>query len=183
MNKIIIVDMKYYSNIICLTADSMVRTPYGELRIDCIKPGMEIVSYDIHSASCVYDTVYKTARSLHDHCAKVVFDNGISFILTVDHPIYVENKGWCVVCMSDDKCAYGVSVSQLNVGDLCVVFSQGDVSHARVVSVDIMSCSEDFYCFSTVKNHSFFANDILVRDVNIDFLSQEQIASNHVVVV
>ena len=118
MNKIIIVDMKYYSNIICLTADSMVNTPSGELRIDCIKPGMEIVGYDIHSASYVYDTVYRTVRSLHDHCAKVVFDNGTSLVLTVDHPIYVENKGWCVACMSEDNCAYGVNVSQLIVGDL-----------------------------------------------------------------
>ena len=183
MNKIIIVDMKYYSNIICLTADSMVSTPSGELRIDCIKPGMEIVGYDIHSASYVYDTVYRTVRSLHDHCAKVVFDNGTSLVLTVDHPIYVENKGWCVACMSEDNCAYGVNVSQLIVGDLCVVFSQGDVSHAKVVSIDLMSCSEDFYCFSTVKSHSFFANGVLVRDVNIVFLTQEQIAYNHVIVV
>jgi len=174
--------MKYYSEIICLTAETMISTPSGELRIDSIEPGMEVIGFDVYSTSFITDTVYKTARSLHDHCAKVVFENGTSFVLTVDHPVYVEDKGWCVVCMNEDKYAYGVYVEQLNVGDVCVVFSHGKVAHVKVASIDLISCSEDFYCFSTIKSHSFFANGILVRDVNIDHLTQEQLNANHVVV-
>lgn len=174
--------MKHYSKIICLTADAMISTPSGELRIDSIEPGMEVIGYDVQAAKCIPDTVVKTARSLHDHCAKVSFENGSSFVLTVDHPIYVEDKGWCVVCMNEDKCAYGVNVEQLNVGDVCVVLSQGEVARVKVASIDLMTCSEDFFCFLTAKSHSFFANGILVRDVNINYLTQEQIEANHVIV-
>ena len=173
--------MKHFSKIICLTAEAKVCTPSGEMTIDSIEPGMEIIGYDILSASCITDKVYKIAHSLHNCCAKVAFINGVSLVLTLDHPIYVEDRGWCIVSSNDDKNAYGVSVKQLNVGDVCILYFKGGVTHTKVISIDIMQCSEDFYCFSTLKSHSFFANGILVHDMNLDFLTQEQLEANHVI--
>lgn len=172
--------MKHYSKALCLTADARVSTPSGDVRIDSIEPGAQIYGYDEETSTCLTDTVFKVARSLHDKCAKVFFENGASFVITLDHPIYVEGKGWSVIRLGGDHFVYGVSVEQLVVGDVCVLYSNGIVGHARVTSIEIMKCAEFFYCFSTIKTHSFFANGILVRDVNIDFLTPEQLEANHV---
>lgn len=172
--------MKHFSKVLCLPAETKVSSPMGEVRIDSIEPGTEVFGYDEKTSSRITDTVLKVARSLHDKCAKVVFENGAIFFITLDHPIYVVSKGWSVICMNDEKCVYGVKTQQLVVGDVCIHYTQGTITLVKVVSIDIMPCAEYLYCVSTAKSHSFFANGILVRDVNIDFLTQEQLEANQV---
>lgn len=174
--------MKQSSRILCLSAETRINTPSGVNRIDFIEPGMDILGYDALSGACIADSVGKIARSFHNRCAIVVFDNGSILKLTVDHPLFVQGKGWCVVCLNEERCTYGVSVDKLNVGDICVFYLDGEIAQTEVVSIEIKACSEDFYCFSTNKSHSFFANGVLVRDVDIDSIPQEQLIANQVVV-
>ena len=158
--------MKPYCNIICFSADTLVETPLGEYPISSVEPGMEVISYDIRSSNVDFDMVKNVVCSSHDRCAIVTLDSGTRIKMTLDHPIYVVDKGWCAIDI--EKPIYGVSVKNLCVGDTLVCYPNKILSNARIVSIEIITCSEVFYCLSTLNTHTFFANGIVAHDIDID---------------
>lgn len=165
--------MKKYSNILCFDKTTSIKTIRGMLKIKDIKPGDYIVSYDDELKDKCIDTVMCTAESIHDICAIVVFDNGTRLKATVDHPLMVITKGWCAVSTDGIEKMYGVSVRQLEIGDECLLVDGDKISATKVISIEVIPCSEIFYCLATKETHSFIANGIVVHDVDIKRFSKE----------
>lgn len=174
--------MNKYSNFLCFEGNTHVATANGIRPIKDIKLGTEIIAFNEKSKTISYDIVTTIAKSLHSLCAIIKFEDGTSLKATVDHPLYIVGKGWCAVNVNRLEEMYGVSVEQLEEGDVCLSINNGELSHSRVISIEVNPCSELFYCLATKNNHSFFANGILAHDVDINRFSQEILQQEGVVV-
>ena len=129
------------------------------------------------------ETVVAVAQSMHNICAVLVFENGITIKCTLDHPLYIEGKEWCAVSVNGCNEMYDIKVAQLEVGDFCLLLEDDKIMSTKLISISKIKCSETFYCISTERYHNFFANCFLAHDVNIDrfqldFLSQECVIVN-----
>lgn len=175
--------MKIYSKILCFDETSMVTTTIGDTLIKEITPGVEVLSYDEEKGTLIVDIVTSVAKSQHSRCAIIDFENGIYLKSTVDHPLFVQNKGWCSVETSGIKEMYGVGVEQLNVGDSCVFFKDKRYLSTKVKSISIQACSEMFYCLSTKTKHNFLVNGIVAHDVDINRFSLDTLRKEGVEVM
>jgi hypothetical protein len=91
---------------VCLAASTMIETDGGPKRIDQVTSSDRVLSGD-----GLYHSVL--AASLTDKNAEVYemeFSNGKTLIATGNHPIYIENIGWCRV----DSLRYGYIVRTPN---------------------------------------------------------------------
>lgn len=171
-----------YSKILCFDENTSVKVLKGYVLIKDIVPGTEIVSYDSLNKVLCIDKIKAIAKSLHDICAVLLFENGTSIRCTIDHPLFVEGKGWCAVNVNYNDEMYGVKVSQLNEGDFCLLLRENEVLLTKLISINRVECSESFYCITTENFHTFFANNILAHDVNIDKFKQETLLNEGVIV-
>lgn len=174
--------MKKHSRILCFDENTTVETEKGTSNIKSIVPGTIITAYDIETGSLVKDVVTKTAQSLHALSALIIFEDGTSLNSTVDHPLYVQDKGWCAVRIDGLKEMYGVGVKQLEEGDYCLAVKVGKVVPLKVLSIKVDSCSETFYCLSTERFKDFIANGIVSHDVDISRFSKEVLSQEGVIV-
>jgi intein/homing endonuclease len=174
--------MNKYCKILCFDEKVSVKTQKGNIQIKDIVPGMEVVSYDLYNNVLCADKVIATAKSLHEVCAILLFENGISIKCTIDHPLFVEGKGWCAVNDNGIDEMYGVKVTQLKEGANCYLLNGNKISLTKLISIKIIKCSESFYCISTEKNHNFFASNILAHDVRIDIYTSEILSEEGVIV-
>lgn len=170
--------MNKYSNFLCFDGNTNVKTINGIMPIKDIKLGTEIIAFDEKSKTVCSDIVITIAKSLHSLCAIIKFEDGSSLKATVDHPLFVVGKGWCAVNVNGLEEMYGVAVEQLEEGDVCLSLGNGELSHLKVISIEVNPCSELFYCLATKNNHSFFANGILAHDVDINRFSKDCIEQN-----
>ena len=72
----------------CLHGDSLVKTPYGDIRISDIDIGQEILSYNIQSKKFVIDSVIdKFVTKDEDDWVKIELEDGKKLICTESHKI------------------------------------------------------------------------------------------------
>lgn len=174
--------MKKISKILCFDENTIVATKLDSTLIANIKPGTEIIAFEEQTASYEIDVVTATAKSMHDQCAVIKFEDGTTLKATIDHPLFVCRKGWCAVRVDGLEEKYGVSVKQLEVGDLCLSLKNDIVSNSIVTSIEVKPCHEYFYCLATKNSHSFMANGIVAHDVDINRFSDEQLTNEGVIV-
>lgn len=167
--------MRNYNKFICFCETTLVSTTNGAKRIKDIRVGDNVVSYDDKLNEVYVDTVTHTAESAHNICAIIMFDNGTTLKATVDHPLMVAIKGWCAVSTDGIEKMYGVCVKQLEVGDECMMCEGDKVSVTTVTSIEVIPCSEIFYCLATKKTHNFLANGIVARGFDLNSFSKKSI--------
>lgn len=160
--------MDNFSNFICLDESSKVMTNTNVISIKDVIPGMTVFSFDEESKEIILDEVVSTVRSRHSICATLLFENEVMLRCTIDHPVFVESKGWCAVSLDGFKDMYNVNVKKLEVGDVCPIMQENKVVSSRIKSIALDPCSDYFYCLSTKKYHNFFANGVIAHDVSIE---------------
>ncbi len=90
----------------CLSQGTLVRLPSGkDVLIENLKSGDTILAYDRTKNKYFPARILKTYKTEHDGFVKLNFDslyrNGVevfpkmSIIVSKDHPIWVQGKGWC----------------------------------------------------------------------------------------
>lgn len=79
----------------CVHEDTLVKTPYGEIKIKDIEPGLEILSYNMEAGLFEKDVVINKIFKKDDNAQwmRLNFDNGRQLICTTNHPI-LTNQGY-----------------------------------------------------------------------------------------
>ena len=138
--------------------------------IEDIVIGDKILSVDMNTMSIEKDFVVdipemtKTYTEIH---AK--FKNGANLRLSPAHPIWVKNKGWSVYDTVEAETELKFKVSKLEVGDIVLYIKNSKLVETTVESLKDTQRKVEMYNLEYVKkNHTFFANDILVHNKRID---------------
>lgn len=155
------------NEIICFSHDTKIQTVNGILPISKIEVGMSVLTYNKKIEVCQFKLVDTVAKSPHSLCVELLFENGIFLKQTIDHPIYVLEKGWCSFKPIMVLKNYNVIVSKLEDGDFCFYQSNRSIQYIKLVKSSIVTCNELFYCISAKNSNNFFANGILVHDENL----------------
>lgn len=147
----------------CFVADTQITMKDGTFKpIQDVKVG-DIISSMKNDGSIAPGEVLEITTPVVDTIAVYKIGN-IVLECTPDHPIYIDNKGWCSLDPYATKQNHNLDVSVITVND-CVVLEDIDTSTNIIQHIEIKQQETQTYNLSSVKDyHTYFANGVLVHN-------------------
>ncbi|PUB91412.1 MAG: hypothetical protein DBP01_02515 [gamma proteobacterium symbiont of Ctena orbiculata] len=102
--------------------------------------------------------------------------DGTNLSCTDDHPLWVENKGWCVVNPRKAAENYGLTTRRLLSGDRLLVLVGGSLKPVKLENIAFIERPSRMWIVGTDSNHPFFANGVLAHDENIGSLDLSDVS-------
>lgn len=148
----------------CFVAGTKIMMEDGTTKnIEDVVVGDTVISFDFKNDE---KKSGKVKNIFSKKVSKVViyeFENGGTLKATLDHPLFVEGKGWSSYDNELSNTLYdiGEKVHKIDVGDVVKLF-EGSVTLAnmRIVEDEI----KVFNLSDIETNHNYFANDVLVHN-------------------
>lgn len=140
--------------------------------IEDVVVGDYVVSFDLKNNEPKVSKVLNTFSKEIDKVVEYEFSDGSTLKATLDHPIYVINKGWVNylgepeqynnVSFEGTKPVKKIEVEKIEIGDV-VKLHNGDV---KLVNMNIIEESTIVYNLSEIETyHNYFANNVLVHNL------------------
>jgi len=147
----------------CFVADTQITMKDGTFKsIQDVKVGDVITSMK-NDGSIAPGEVLEITTPVVDTIAVYTIGN-IVLECTPDHPVYIDNKGWCSLDPHATKQNHNLDVSVITVND-CVVLEDIDTSTNIIQHIEIKQQETQTYNLSSVKDyHTYFANGVLVHN-------------------
>ena len=141
-----------------------------EKNIENIKVGDKIMSVDINKMKLEPDNVIAIPNELKKYrIIEAKFSNGTVNKFSPAHPYWVKGKGWCVFDLNEAKTELKFNVNKMEKGDVVYFYENGNLKETKIISLYDTGQSVIMYNVEHVeKNHTFFANNILVHNKRID---------------
>jgi len=98
-------------------------------------------------------------------------EDGTTLSCTDDHPLWVNNKGWCVVNPCKTIKNYGFFTQRLSISDKLLVLRNGSLKPVALKSIESVTRLSKMWIIGTGDNHTFFANCVLAYDENVGSLN------------
>jgi intein/homing endonuclease len=92
-----------------------------------------------------------------------MFENGESVKCTIDHPLYVIDKGWSSFSDELSNTLYSLEnkVAKIEIGDVVKLYDE----NTKIISIDVIHEDVLVYNLQDIENnHNFFANNVLVHN-------------------
>lgn len=148
----------------CFVAGTKITLADGSIKnIEDIKPGDMVSTFDLKSETIVNNEVNSVFSKKVNVTVEYTFENGEVLKCTLDHPIYVENKGWSSYSSELSNLLYSLEtgVQNIEVGDNVKLFN----GLTKLVEVKVVNEDTLVYNLQDIENnHNFFANNILVHN-------------------
>jgi intein/homing endonuclease len=148
----------------CFVAGTMITLADGSMKkIEDVVAGDVVSTFDLVSNTKTENVVNAVLSKSVNEIVEYKLDNGEVLKCTLDHPIFVEGKGWSSFNsdLSNEMYSLETSVKQIEIGDK-VKLLNGDSQ-----IVDIIKHNEETIVYNLQdieNNHNFFANNILVHN-------------------
>ncbi len=148
----------------CFVAGTKITMQDGSVKnIEDIKQGDIVSTFDFKNNEIKYNKVNAVYSKEVNQIVQYKFDNGEVLECTIDHPIYIEDKGWASYDGDVSNKMYSLEqkVSTIEIGD--VVKLHNGVS----VITEMKTIDENTIVYNLQDiegNHNFFANNILVHN-------------------
>jgi hypothetical protein len=157
--------------ICCFVAGTLISMADGTTKvIEDIKEGDIILSVLDGTQEIIENGIRATVEVVRSELYTVTLDNGNTFTITDDHPVWVEGKGWSSVDPTRSEISYPgivlIGSEVLSVGD--VLFGIED--KPKIISiVDAGLRNESVYTIGTTNRNAqnYFANGILSHNVKV----------------
>lgn len=133
----------------CFTGDTQIRTPLGERRIDSLRQGDEVLSWDAATQSLRTRKIKQVRQYGPSTVSSVELDNGNRFSATRLHSI-MTRRGWR-------------RVGALVTGDTV----QTDAGQVKVRAVTPQRTKERVYNLITAGEHNFIANGVVAHNFTV----------------
>jgi len=156
----------------CFIAGTLITMRDGTTKpIDQLFIGDTILSLNMETMKVEEDVILELVSPMHDEIVVLeFFDNTIN-ANTYDHPYYVQGKGLCSYKPALTKLHYGLEAKQLVVGDKCYKYVNGKLNLIELQSLkETINNVQTYNINSLQKNHTYFANGILVDNETINVL-------------
>lgn len=145
----------------CLSGESLVQTPEGEIRVDLLCVGDKVIGKN-GDGSITITTIIGTHSSLSNMYYKITLINGSVLNTTGEHPVYVVGQGWTEV-----KELYGQTkdcrLEYLQIDPIGYIEKQLQIKEIELVNeslqvYDIQTTTENFYA-NGILVHNCYVND------------------------
>ena len=133
------------------------------LNIESVKVGDRVLSFNFGKNESESSTVLDIFSKKINKVVKYVFESGKELVATIDHPIYVVNKGWSSYSEELSNTLYSLEspVKKIEVGDEIKLFNETQI----LTNYEILEGEYTVYNLSEVEtHHNYFANDVLVHN-------------------
>jgi hypothetical protein len=160
------------SNSPCFVAGTQILLENGLTKnIEDVVIGDYVVSFDLKNNESKVSKVLNIFSKTIDKIIEYEFSDGSTLRATLDHPIYVINKGWCNYLgepeqyngfsMEGTKPVKKLEIEKIEIGNILKLHS-GDV---KLINMNVIEESTLVYNLSEIeKYHTYFANNILVHN-------------------
>lgn len=160
--------IKKYS---CFIKGTKVQMANGNKKnIEDIVIGDKILSVNIEKMIIEVDTVIDIPNTMQEYSEiKAEFSNGIVNYFSPAHPFWVKDKGWAVFDIEEGKTELEFAVSKLERGDIVLFLDNGNLIEVSITELGPTGKTVEMFNVEFVKkNHTFFANGILVHNKRIN---------------
>ena len=160
--------IKKYS---CFIKGTKVQMADGSKKnIENIVIGDKILSVNIEKMLIEADIVVDIPNTMQEYPEiKAEFSNGIINYFSPAHPYWVKDKGWAVFDTEEAETELEFVVSQLERGDIVLFLENGNLVEVSITILEPTGKTIEMFNVEFVKkNHTFFANGILVHNKRID---------------
>lgn len=148
----------------CFVAGTQISLSNGDLKnIEDVVAGDSVLTFNMGSNLIESNIVNAVYSKLVEETVEYVLDNGDKVRCTLDHPLYIEGKGWSSFNDTISNKLYSIEtkVSKIEVGDV-VKLLEGS---SKIIDVTQINESVIVYNLQDVQNnHNFFANNVLVHN-------------------
>lgn len=160
------------SNSPCFVAGTKILLENGLTKnIEDVVVGDYVVSFDLKNNKSKVSKVLNIFSKNIDKIVEYEFSDGSTLRATLDHPIYVIDKGWCNYSGEPEQYKQGsiegtkpvkkLEVEKIQIGDILKLHN-GDV---ELISMNVIEESTLVYNLSEIETyHTYFANNILVHN-------------------
>lgn len=136
-----------------------------QLPIEKIENGDVVMSFDVENQEYTKSEVKEVSKRVHEDLVTLIFSDGNEISATLDHPIYVVDKGWSSFqpSLTDDN--YSIKVDGLEVGDRCIMIVGSDTKEVTLTDIKVVRKVRKTYNLSGLSNgNTYFVNGILVTN-------------------
>jgi hypothetical protein len=170
----------------CFVAGTQILLENGLTKnIEDVVVGEYVMSFDLKNNESKVSKVLNTFSKKIDKIVEYEFSDGSTLKATLDHPIYVIDKGWVNylgepeqynnISFDGIKPAKKLEVEKIQIGD-SVKLHNGDI---KLINMNVIEESTIVYNLSEIeKYHTYFANNVLVhnfRPVLICFTAETKV--------
>jgi hypothetical protein len=130
------------------------------LNIENVKVGDKVLSFDFKNNKTKSSNVINIFSRKVSKVVKYEFESGKELIATIDHPIYVMEKGWSSYSDSLSNTLYSLEepVKKIEIGDIIKLYNKTDV----LINTKILEGEYTVYNLSEIETyHNYYANDVL----------------------
>jgi intein/homing endonuclease len=148
----------------CFVAGTKIQMEDGSTKnIEDVVVGDSIVSFDLKNDKTKVNKVLNIFSKKVDKIIIYEFDNGGILKATLDHPIFVNDKGWSSYNNSLSNTLYTLDtpVQKIEIGDSVKLIN----TNAILEKMTLVDEETKVYNLSEIEiNHNYFANDVLVHN-------------------
>jgi intein/homing endonuclease len=148
----------------CFVAGTQILLEDGTTKnIEDVVIGENIVSFDLKNHESKISKVLNIFSKKVEKIVEYEFLNGGKLKATLDHPIFVIDKGWCSYSSELSNSLYNLDtpIKTIEIGDIVKLYESED----KIVKIDIIEESTTVYNLSEIKTfHNYFANNVLVHN-------------------
>jgi len=148
----------------CFVAGTLITLADGSVKkIENVQAGDIVSTFDLITGAIIENTVNAVLSKTVSSTVEYKLSNGETVRCTVDHPIYVQSKGWCSFDFTLSNQAYSLEqeVKQVELGDIVKLYN----GEAEIVDINVYNEEVTVYNLQDIEgNHNFFANNILVHN-------------------
>jgi hypothetical protein len=148
----------------CFSGDALIDTPEGLKKIEDLKIGDYVASYEIDEGKVVVKQIKGVYKKEYD--GNLLIINGYETKATIGHPFAVKTKNnelkWAAYDPSADKEFHTVQVIQLLEGEHYINVLN---DWALIEKIELVPYKGNVYNISVEETHNYFAENILVHNV------------------
>ena len=148
----------------CFVAGTKITMEDGTVKnIEDVVSGDIVSTFDLKENKIVSNIVNNVFSKQVNTIVKYVFENGESVTCTIDHPLYVVNKGWSSFSDELSNKLYSLedTVKKIELNDIVKLYD-GDT---KIVEMELLHEDVVVYNLQDIENnHNFFANNVLVHN-------------------
>ena len=148
----------------CFVAGTKITMENGNIKnIEDITAGDVVSTFDLKENKIVSNVVNNVFSKKVNTIVNYIFENGESVKCTIDHPLYVIDKGWSSFSDELSNTLYSLEnkVAKIEIGDVVKLYDE----NTKIISIDVIHEDVLVYNLQDIENnHNFFANNVLVHN-------------------